>query len=510
MKKNALLFFSTFALALVFFSFRGGIPPKWQSRWVKLNSDGTLSYTPDEKGNIIPDFSNVGYLGGDAEIPVVEVVKTISPATDGSSEAIIQNAINEVAKRTPDRRGFRGAVLLKKGIYNVAGTIKINTSGIILRGEGNEKNGSRIVATGNVKRTLIDVSGSGRIKEIKGTRTAIAEAYVPVGAKSFRVASVGSLKAGDSVVIYRPGTEAWIKDLKMNTIVEKSGTVQWEPNAFNLSFERTITKIEGNVVFVDNPVVMAMETKYGGGEIYKYTHEGRIENVGIENLYLESAFESDTSENHGWDAIVLDKVRNGWVRKVTAQYFGYSCVNLHGGARNITVRDSYCIDPKSIITGGRRYSFNNNGQLNLFVDCHASHGRHDFVTGARIGGPNVYVNCTAKNSHGDIGPHHRWAMGTLYDNIITDGEINVRDRGNSGTGHGWAGVNQVLWNCKVKSAIVESPWVSGVNWAIGLQGEKTKNRLGERPDGLWEGLNQEDLEPASLYYAQLKAKRIKQ
>jgi hypothetical protein len=118
-----------------------------------------------------------------------------------------------------------------------------------------------------------------------------------------------------------------------------------------------------------------------------------------------------------------------------------------------------------------------------------------------------FVNCTAKNTHADIGPHHRWAMGTLYDNIVTDGEINVRDRGNAGSGHGWAGVNQVLWNCKAKTAIIESPWVSGKNYAIGLQAERKKNRLGERPEAVWEGYNQEGLQPKSLYYAQLKARK---
>ena len=38
---------------------------KWQSKYVKQNNDGSLEYFPDEKGNIIPDFSNVGYYHGD-------------------------------------------------------------------------------------------------------------------------------------------------------------------------------------------------------------------------------------------------------------------------------------------------------------------------------------------------------------------------------------------------------------------------------------------------------------
>jgi hypothetical protein len=137
----------------------------------------------------------------------------------------------------------------------------------------------------------------------------------------------------------------------------------------------------------------------------------------------------------------------------------------------------------------------------------AADGRHDYVTGARVCGPNVFYNCRATRTHADIGPHHRWSAGTLYDNIVTDGEINIQDRGNWGSGHGWSGVTQVLWNCTVKRAAVQSPWVSGKNYAIGLQGGKYAGRLEGKPDGEWEGLNKAGLSPASLYLAQLKARK---
>jgi hypothetical protein len=480
----------------------------WESKFVKTNN-GSLQYLPDEKGNIIPDFSSVGYYSGDIPIPEIAVVKTIAPAADGNSEALIQNVIDEISKRQPDKNGFRGTILLKKGVYNIPGTIRINASGIVLRGEGNDENGTRVIATGKGQRTLIAVSGKGNIKEVAGSRVKITEEYVPVGATSFNVASAKEFKKGDSIIVFRPGTDAWIKDLKMDQIEERNGTKQWQAKEYNFQFERIITKVEGNKIFIDNPVVMAMESKYGGGEIYKYNFDGRIEKVGIENIYCSSEYASDTDEDHGWDAIKFDKIRNGWVRNVTSQYFGYSCVNLNNGARNISVLNSNCFDAKSQITGGRRYSFNNDGQMNLFMDCHATEGRHDFVTGAKVCGPNVFVNCTAKNTHADIGPHHRWAMGTLFDNIETDGEINIQDRGNWGSGHGWSGVNQVLWNCKAKSATVQAPWVSGNNYCIGLQGAKGGGRLKGRNDGIWEGQNKEGLQPSSLYAAQLKARQQK-
>jgi hypothetical protein len=481
--------------------------PLWESKFIKENKDGSLKYVADEKGNIIPDFSRVGYYGGDEAIPDVPVVKTIEPARQGTSESIIQSAIDEVSKRIPNKDGFRGTILLKKGTYKIPEDIRIEASGIVLRGEGNDINGTRLIALSKKQVSLINVAGKGALTGIKNTRVKIADDYVPVGSFSFNVSSASGFKQGDKIIVSRPGTDQWIKDLKMDQIEERGGTRQWQAKEYDLQFERVITKIEGHKIFIDNPVVLAMETKYGGGEIYKYSFDGRISHVGIENLYCESEFESDTAENHAWNAITFNRIEQGWIRNVTAKYFGFSCVNLESLAKNILVLSSNCFDHKSVITGSRRYSFNNNGQLNLFMNCKATDGRHDYVTGARTCGPNVFYNCTAAKTHADIGPHHRWSAGTLYDNIVTDGEINVQDRGNWGSGHGWAGVTQVIWNCTVKRAAIQSPWVNGKNYCIGLKGAKYEGRLTGRPNAEWDGQNQDGLQPVSLYLAQLKERQ---
>jgi len=480
---------------------------EWQSKYVQVAKDGTLRYAADENGNTIPDFSRVGYYHGNKELPNVPVVKTISPSEKALAD--IQKAIDELSQKPLDKNGFRGTILLKKGNYRLPGTIKIAASGIVLRGEGDGEIETKLIAAAASKDELIQVAGKGRTQEVAGTRVKIKDNYVPVGSFSFNVENASGFKKGDRIIVYRPGTKEWIHDLKMDQIVERQGTKQWQAEEYNFGFEREITKVEGSKVFIDNPIVMPLETKYGGGEIYKYTFDGRIHNVGIENLSFESVYANDTAELHAWDAVLFDKIENGWVRNVTAKYFAYSCVNLQKDAKNISVLNAACFDHKSVITGGRRYSFNNNGQQNLFMNCHATDGRHDFVTGARVHGPNVFVNCTAKRTHADIGPHHRWAMGTLYDNIVTDGEINVQDRGQMGSGHGWVGITQVLWNCTVKKAAVQSPYgISGNNYCIGLKGEKAPGHFKDRPEAVWEGLNQGGLQPASLYAAQLKARKL--
>jgi len=39
----------------------------------------------------------------------------------------------------------------------------------------------------------------------------------------------------------------------------------------------------------------------------------------------------------------------------------------------------------------------------------------------------------------------RVSRGTLYEELQIEGSINIQNRSNLGTGHGWAGANNVLW-----------------------------------------------------------------
>jgi hypothetical protein len=95
-------------------------------------------------------------------------------------------------------------------------------------------------------------------------------------------------------------------------------------------------------------------------------------------------------------------------------------------------------------------------------------------------------------------------MGTLFDVIVSDGEINVQDRDDMGSGHGWAGANQVFWNCQASSSICQSPWTSAKNYNFGFMGSKESGARSGRPDGVWVGQNLPGIFPGSLYTAQLE------
>jgi hypothetical protein len=495
--------------------------------------DGRLVYAgyanegQSETGNLMIDFSRAGYMGGGVAIPWVPVEITLDPAPgDADDHARIQAAINALSARPLSSAGFRGALLLRAGTYHVSKSLRISAGGIVIRGEGQHPEGTVIRFTATVQSDLFEFFGSGGWTAISSTHRPITDDLVPSGVRSFNVASTAGLAVGDRLMIHRTPNQAWIEAIKMdqlrdlafaNKVSNADEIVNWTPQAYRAQTPRVISAIFGNTITVDAPLVHAIEAQYGGGEIFRYHFNGALRQVGIENIRLESSFTSNTDENHGWSAVVFRQVENGWARRVTARYFGYACIDIRGSSKFITVEDCAQLDPISVITGSRRYSFNiSQASFVLMQRCYAREGRHDFVTGSRTRGPNVFADSLGEASYSDIGPHHRYAEGLLFDNIrgrakpgnAHGGSMNVQNRNWSGTGHGWAGAQTVFWNCDTdRYMIVDAP-VGAMNFSIGnIFAEQRQTRWGPvEPDGIWESRN-EPVIPRSLYQAQLADRR---
>ena len=469
------------------------------SVWVKPGLDGHLIYRPTWNADRLPDFANVGYQAGRSAIPTDVPVQAIVSPQEGDDGAAIQTAIDAVSILPLDERGFRGVVLLTAGEYQIAGQLNIWASGVVLRGVGDGLDGTVLRATGMDRRSLINVAGNGFRQGVAGTLHNVADPYVPVGARSIRLDSIEGLDVGDTIVVHRPSTQAWINAIGMHRLANP-----WQPGTKDLNFDRVITRIEGNWITLDSPLTNSLDAKYGGGTVFEYAWPGRIENIGIEHLRGVSDYASSSDENHSWTFIEIFTTQNAWVSDVTTQHFANSAVSIRASAKWVTVTDAQCLDPKSVVTGGRRYSFNIEGQQNMVKNAYSRGGRHDFVVGALTVGPNVFVDCWAQNALNDSGPHHRWSVGTLLDNVSTpSNQINIRNRGNSGTGHGWSAANTVVWNSRAKSYIVESP-PTAQNWLIGSIGGIAYNSIavGSRPAGIRDS-HGKPVTPRSLYYAQL-------
>ena len=253
-----------------------------ESKLVFDGKDGRLQYAPAANGDRIPDFSNAGYMGGGVKLPDVPVKLVLEPAPKASDDTErIQRAIDEVSKLSLDKSGFRGAVLLKRGTYRIEGQLNIHASGVVLRGEGEDENGTVLVAAGKKQRDLIVIDGQKR-QEIEKSRQKITDDYVPVGAASFNVADASGFHVGDTVLVHRIGNADWIHFIAMDRITPRPGnpesTKQWQP--FELHFDRVITNINGKRITIDAPITCSMDSKWGGGAISRYD-DRRIENAGV-------------------------------------------------------------------------------------------------------------------------------------------------------------------------------------------------------------------------------------
>ena len=106
--------------------------------------NGQLVYKSEPNGDRIPDFSYCGYMASEKAIPNNFPVKVVVPVMKDDATNRIQSALDYVAGLPQDATGFRGAVLLQKGNYEVSGQLIIRASGIVLRGSGMNTGGTTI------------------------------------------------------------------------------------------------------------------------------------------------------------------------------------------------------------------------------------------------------------------------------------------------------------------------------------------------------------------------------
>ncbi|AFN75555.1 peptidoglycan-binding LysM [Melioribacter roseus P3M-2] len=499
----------------------------WQSKILYYNDSGKLVYVSDDEGNKIPDFSYAGYRNGEVDIPYIPVVKTISPI-EGDNTRNIQNAIDEAGKLPINENGFRGAVLLSAGTYEIYGTIKINYDGVILRGVGDgadPSNNTILIGKGDKphQRTII-VAGGGNItkwqEQAPGTKTNIKDSILYIGANMFTVENPEYFNVGDNIIIFHPVTDKWI------AAVGGGGTDtdrEWQvSDGINIVYNRFIKNIKDDTIFIDAPIYNTLDKSLSQSYIYKYARTGLKKNIGIENLRIDIeangiTTDSNGDENHAWQAIDLIQIEDAWVKNCTLLHFGQSGVRTSTATR-ITIDSCKALEPVSNITGERRYNFNlyHASQLILVKNCLTTYARHSYISnGTSTVSGCVFYNNRSENDFASSEGHRMWSQALLYDNIIytkpnTTILIGLYSRGNYGTSHGWGAVHSVAWNCTVPSnnkIIIQKP-PTAQNYAIGCKGIVTGLKYEgapfDYPQGYIEGTNKIGLYPASLYEAQLQ------
>lgn len=484
------------------------------SAWVFFGPDHRLQYATDAQGNRIMDFSYAGYEGGGVRPPVVPVAAHVLPS-GGDDTAAIQSAIDEVSALAPDDKGFRGAVLLHSGTYDVSRTITIAAGGVVLRGSGGNGQGKAetvINMTGDPF-LFLRIAGSGSWQTL-GDPASMTDAYVPSGSTSFNVSDASIFNVGDTVLVRRPVTAAWIHLLGMDTLVRNGQPQTWISAGSLINTDRVIAAINGNQITLNVPLTDSFDSQFlnpPGGTVVKYAFPGRISQVGAEHLtVIAHPVNVDISEPQ-YTGLSMSAVINAWIQDVTFQDT-QNTVTISSTVKQTTF-DSVSVKHTVAHTGDGPADFALSGTQLLASNCSVT-GRGNTwaaVTQSRVTGPVVLLDFYADDRGFD--PHQRWATGLLCDrcefpNSRTGDKAGIAysNRGILGSGQGWDAGWAVAWNVTSAYFTVQEP-PGANNFCIGCIGTiLTQPRPGSSspllPNGVYDSYGT-PVTPSSLYLAQL-------
>jgi hypothetical protein len=477
--------------------------PGAQSAWVHYGDDGLLVYASDDDGHRLPDLGHAGYRAGAEDPPELPEVARVAPG-DGDDTARVQDALDGAA--------VPGAVVLAPGVYEIAGTLRVNRAGLVLRGSGDGDDPAvdtilRAPGDSPHQRSVI-VVGGGALDwrdAIDGSQVEVTTPRVPVGAAWFEVDEPSRLAVGDRVIVRHPSTQAWIDALGGG-----GAEIPWSPGSQDIVYLRRVVAIDGARVTLDVPVHNHLDRALAQTVVYAVDDSGLVRDVGVERLRVDIVTAGGEDENHAWNAIDVVGAEDAWVTDVTALHFGYAAVRVRSSNR-VTVRDAVALEPVAQVTGGRLYHFSADGfaQEVLFVDCEAHQARHGFVSnGTSTVSGIVFLRGRSIRTRGTMEGHRRWSQALLYDSIVeeqpaTSNVVGLYNRGDWGTQHGWAAAHSVIWRHDTggRRALLQQP-PTAQNWAIGVTGTVSADGPFDGPPGLVEPIDG-DLTPRSLYEAQV-------
>ncbi|MEM8524764.1 MAG: T9SS type A sorting domain-containing protein [Bacteroidota bacterium] len=485
--------------------------------------NGCLEYISDKNGNRIPDFS---YAGCQIDTIVRALwrnseSRSIAPI-EGDNTQHLQVAIDSIAELPLDANGFRGHLILEAGVYEIAGTIRIPSSGIVLAGVGNQLDSSSntiLRAIGNTpdQRDVL-IMGHPNSKSWKSVlpqfQIAITNEFLAVNSRSIQVADLNQFQIGQTVIIRMFSTQKWLDSINGG---DTDSDEPWKVGDIDRYYQRKVIAIDTleQKLILDVPIYDHFDNELTDGIIYPWMDNNLVEKSGIENLHIEIETEGEETENHAWNGIRLDGVENCWVKEVVVRHFGYAAIYTTK-ANYVTVENCEGLAPHSLITGARRYNFAANAYSNniLFTRCRATEGRHSFVSnGTSSVSGVVWHRCTSTEDYSTTEGHRRWSQALLFDkidfkNFTASTILGLHNRGRFGTGHGWAAVHSVAWNVthdNPGSRIVIQQPPGRQNYGIACRGRVTNQFTFTHPLGYVEASNSTE-EWESLYETQLRAR----
>jgi hypothetical protein len=477
----------------------------------------------DAEGRALPDFSFAGYrhgevaLGAGSSPRVIDAVADPTGASD--STAAIQSAIDVASMGG-------GVVALGPGLYRVDGALRVQASGVVIRGEGSDRTRLHFTASAAMSyRAHLTFEGA----VTSDLEVRLAEDAAP-RATEVSVEDTGALAVGDDVELGWVISPAFVEAHRMTGVWGPFADT-WQP-----FFRRTIVALDGSArrVTLDVPLRYAALVR-DGASLRRV--RGALHDVGIESVGVANAVSSDEAwAEDQVHAIEMSGVIDGWIRDVSsfpspsAPTDGEDAgAHLASGgilvraSNRVTIADCVLAQAQNLGPDGNGYLFEVRASSEVLVrDCEGRAGRHAFIQNWGFGTSGcVWLRVHSVDGHALasrgglslLGPsefHHSLAMANLVDSsVLDDGWVGVNRREQS-SGAGHSATENVFWN-SAGGGVIRS-FQFGWGYVIGTGPELevvTRDvpweSLDTEPEDFTEALGRAaDLEPRSLYEDQLR------
>ncbi|MCB9677610.1 MAG: hypothetical protein H6737_21060 [Alphaproteobacteria bacterium] len=261
-----------------------------------------------ERTGRLPDFSWAGYRAGEP-LPDVPAVASLAAPVDGAdATALLQGALDGTVG---------GALVLGPGTFTLSDVLRIDRSGVVLRGAGPETVLDFTVSLTDLRGPQPQWSWNGGLVEVIGPGVGeVLSAAGPAlrGDSRLPVASVEGLAPGQLVVLRVFDIDGSFAR-HLHADLADGGDCDWQPAGRPFEWPVRIASIDGDAVVLQQPlrfdVRPAWEPELAAAPF--------IEGVGIEHLTVR--FPAVPYGGHlneaGYNGIFVDDgAVDGWIRDV--------------------------------------------------------------------------------------------------------------------------------------------------------------------------------------------------
>ncbi len=491
---RAVLVLATLALVIVAAGTASAADTSGADLWKQYAAD------PD-RHLLIPNCSYAGYQCGDVALPepavVLDLVKDFGAKADGSdSTAAFAAAIAKAA--TLAKPGTSAVIVLSKGTFTVGGMIRLDQSGVVLRGAGR---GETIIS---FQKPLADVVGTsqagsssrwswcgglvwvgpsdvfesdGRFKTPADTQgweewqemPAVANVTAPAkrGDHTITVDAAGAkaLKAGDTLLL------CWANPSDRSLLLHMAGhelmaSYDWVKSGQGLTSAKAwrwpveIAAVKGTMVTLRQPLRIDIRPEW---QVRFAPLGSHVRESGIERLTLRMV-QHDAGKHltdKGWNGVYLNRALHCWVRDVAIEHSDNAVI--HASAKNTTVTGLSITGGKHHHATALRVSSHDNLITDFSIESTPKHGINtEYLSTGNVWSKGVMA-------HGAFDSHRAMSFESLRTDITI---VNDGTPGGGGQAGPFLGARMTHWNIRVsgKADFIYQPECHSLAALVGIQG----------------------------------------